>query len=150
MIPSVLFTIANYYYFFAIQSNFNSCPHSDEYMRRRTGSALVQVMACRLFGARPLTEPMLAYCQLDSWEQISVKFEKEFYNFHSRKCIWKCPPPKWRSCCPVGRCVKRVECTYPNTSKNALIVGTFAIQVPTVRVKVGYMDLSESNPLVAA
>ena len=27
-------------------------------------SALVQVMACRLFGAKPLPEPMLAYCQL--------------------------------------------------------------------------------------
>ena len=27
---------------------------------------LVQVMACRLFGAKPLPEPMLAYCQLDT------------------------------------------------------------------------------------
>ena len=35
-------------------------------------------MACRLFGAKPLPEPMLAYCHLDSWEQISVKFESEF------------------------------------------------------------------------
>ena len=26
-------------------------------------SVLVQTMACRLFGARPLPEPMLAYCQ---------------------------------------------------------------------------------------
>ena len=34
-------------------------------------------MACRLFGAKPLPEPMLAYCQLDHWEQISVKFELE-------------------------------------------------------------------------
>ena len=24
-------------------------------------------MACRLFGAKPLPETMLAYCQLDSW-----------------------------------------------------------------------------------
>ena len=35
-------------------------------------SALVQVMACRLFGAKPLTDPLLTYCQLDSWEHISV------------------------------------------------------------------------------
>ena len=34
-------------------------------------------MACRLFGAKPLPEPMLVYCQLDSWEQISVKFESD-------------------------------------------------------------------------
>ena len=38
-------------------------------------SELGQVMACRLFGAKPLHEPMLSYCWLDSWEQIAVKFE---------------------------------------------------------------------------
>ena len=37
------------------------------YMRQWTESALVQVMACRLFVARPLLKPMLAYGQLDSW-----------------------------------------------------------------------------------
>ena len=41
-------------------------------MRQGSGSALVQVKACRLFGAKPLPEPMLAFCQLDSWEQIST------------------------------------------------------------------------------
>ena len=30
-------------------------------------------MACRLVGAKPLPEPMLTYCQLDPWEQTSVK-----------------------------------------------------------------------------
>ena len=33
-------------------------------MRQWTGSTLVHVMACRLFGAKPLLEPMLDYCQL--------------------------------------------------------------------------------------
>ena len=46
-----------------------------------------------LFSTKPL--PMLAYCQLDSWKQISVKFELEFCHFHSRKFIWKCCLPKW-------------------------------------------------------
>ena len=32
-------------------------------------------MACRLFGANPLPQPMMAYSQLYSWEQISVKLE---------------------------------------------------------------------------
>ena len=59
-------------------------------------------MACRLFGAKPLPEPMLAYCQLDSLEQISMKFESWFYHFHSRKCIWKYRLPKWRPSCPGG------------------------------------------------
>ena len=38
---------------------FNSSPPSAAYMRQWTGSALVQVMAWRLFGAKPLPEPML-------------------------------------------------------------------------------------------
>ena len=69
---------------------------------RWTGPSLVQVMSCRIFGAKPLPETMLAYCQLDSWEQISVKFESEFYNFHSSKCISKCRLSKWRPFCPGG------------------------------------------------
>ena len=75
---------------------------SAAYMRQWTGSALVHIMACRLFGAKPLPEPMLAYCQLDSREQISVKFESEFYHFHSRKCIWNFRLPKCRPFCPGG------------------------------------------------
>ena len=81
---------------------FNSSPPSATYSRQWNGSALVQLMACRLFGAKSLPEPMLAYCQLDSREHISVKFESEFYHFHSRKCIWKCRLPEWRPFCSVG------------------------------------------------
>ena len=43
----------------------NQSPSSAAEMRRRAGSALVQVMACRLFGAKPLPVAMLAYCQID-------------------------------------------------------------------------------------
>ena len=59
-------------------------------------------MACRLFGAKPLFVPMLAYCQLDSWERISVKFGSEFCHFHSRKCICNCPLQIWRPFCQGG------------------------------------------------
>ena len=72
---------------------------SATYMRKWTVSSLVLVMACRLFGAKPLPEPLLPSCQLDSWEQISVTFESEFDHFHSGKCIWKCRLPKWRPFC---------------------------------------------------
>ena len=34
-------------------------------------------MACRLYGAKPLPEPVLIYCQLNSFEHISVKFESD-------------------------------------------------------------------------
>ena len=40
----------------------NSSPPSAAYMRQWIGSALVEVMACRLFGAKPLPQPMLTYC----------------------------------------------------------------------------------------
>ena len=78
----------------------NSSPPRATYLRRWTGSALVQIMAWRQISNRPLSEPMLIYCQLESWEQISVKFESEFYHFHSRKCIRKCHLPNWQPFCP--------------------------------------------------
>ena len=55
-------------YSFAIR--FNSSPTVAAYARQWTGPTLVQVMACRLFDAKPLPETMLAYRQLHSWEQI--------------------------------------------------------------------------------
>ena len=38
-------------------------------------------MACRLFSAKPLPKPMLAYCQLDAWKQISVKSNRNYIIF---------------------------------------------------------------------
>ena len=73
-----------------------SVPHICQWIR----SALAQIMACHLDGTKLLSKPMLAYCQLDSWEQVSVKFEWEFYHFHSRKCIWNFRLPKWQPFCP--------------------------------------------------
>ena len=58
----------------------NTYPPSAAYMRQWIGSALVQRMACRLFGAEPLSKPMLGYCQLNPQEHISVKFQSK-YNF---------------------------------------------------------------------
>ena len=43
-------------------------------MRQWAEPALVQVMACHLFGAKPLPEPVQDCCQLDSWEQIQVQW----------------------------------------------------------------------------
>ena len=68
---------------------FNSLRSSDSYMHHRPWPSLVQIMACRLFGAKPLSELMLYHCQLDLWEQTSVKMYSKLRHFHSRKCIWK-------------------------------------------------------------
>ena len=67
----------------------NLSPPSAARMHQWIGSALVKIMACRLFGAKPLSKPMLCYCQLDPFEQTSMKFESKYTFFHSRKCIWK-------------------------------------------------------------
>ena len=68
----------------------NSSPPSATYMRRWTESSLIQIMACCLDGTKPLSEPMLTYCQSDPKEHISMKFYLKLKYFHSRKCIWAC------------------------------------------------------------
>ena len=45
-------------------------------------------MACRLLGAKPSSEPMVTYCQVDPWDQIVVKLN--WNNLHVRKLNWKC------------------------------------------------------------
>ena len=52
----------------------NSSPPNAAYIRQWIWPALVQIMACRLFGAKPLSKPMPRFCQLGPWEQTSVKF----------------------------------------------------------------------------
>ena len=47
-------------------------------MGHRTGSPSVQEMARRLFGAKPLPEPTLTYCQSDHREQTAVKLSSKF------------------------------------------------------------------------
>ena len=38
--------------------SLNTLRQSDVYMRQQTRPSLFQIMACRLFGAKPLYEPM--------------------------------------------------------------------------------------------
>ena len=82
-----------------ISHYLNSSPPCAAYMRQWTGSALVQIMACRLFGAKPLPEPMLTYCRLDPSEQTSVKFELKIQNFSFKKMLLKRSSGKWRPFC---------------------------------------------------
>ena len=41
-------------------------PPSATYMRQWIGSALLQIMACSLFRAKPLSKPILGYCLFDT------------------------------------------------------------------------------------
>ena len=43
-------------------------------------------MVCRLFGAKPLPEPILTSCQLDPKEQTAVKFDRNTkFSIHKNK-----------------------------------------------------------------
>ena len=52
----------------------NSSPPSAAYMRQWMGPVMVQTMACRLYGAEPLSKPILGYCQSDPKKQTAVIF----------------------------------------------------------------------------
>ena len=103
-------------------------------------------MACRLFGAKPLPQPMLAFCQSDSWEQISQKFESEFCHFQSRKCIWKCLP-QWRPFCPGG---DELRGKHPSVSEMTFAtkpsLGTYLPCQDTSPNSVGYSPLNYDLP----
>ena len=86
----------------------NSSSPSDAYMHQWCGSALVQVMACLLFDAKPLPEPMLVYCQSHSWEQISVKFDSEFLSFSFKKMHLKLSSAKMAAIFSRERWVDRL------------------------------------------
>ena len=58
-------------------------------MWQQTRPSLLEIMAWCLFSAKPLSEPMLVYCQLIPSEQISVKSESKYEDFDSRKYTWK-------------------------------------------------------------
>ena len=45
------------------------------------------VKACRLDGAKPLSEPMLEFCELDPWVQTAVKFESRKKSFHEENAF---------------------------------------------------------------
>ena len=53
-------------------------------------------MACPLFDAKSLSEPMLPYCQLDPDEDNSVKFYLKFESFHFKELCLKMSSAKWR------------------------------------------------------
>ena len=61
--------------------------------------ALVQIMACCLFGAKPLSQPMLAYCQLHFGTNFGEFLSK---NLSFTKIHLKISSTKWRPFCPGG------------------------------------------------
>ena len=76
---------------------FNSLRANDAYMHQQPRTSLVQIKASRLFGAKPLSEPMLEYCQWDPWEhKLQFDFNRNLYIFiwkkHLKMSSGKCQP----------------------------------------------------------
>ena len=74
---------------------FNSLRPSGTYMHQWKGTSLVQLMACRLSGVKPLSEPMLVYFQLEPYIEILI----EIQTFLFKKMHLKRSSEKWRPFC---------------------------------------------------
>ena len=57
-------------------------------MRQWIRSVSVQIMACCLFGIKPLSKPMLVYSQLALRNRLQWNLQIQ-QNFDAHKCIWK-------------------------------------------------------------
>ena len=84
-----------------VRCPINSSSPSAAYTRQWTESALVQVMACCLFGAKPLPETMQTYCQLDPslGTNFSYFFFIEILTFSFKKMHLKMLCAKWQPFC---------------------------------------------------
>ena len=83
----------------AISSSLASVFSTSNPSPRWTGTVLVQAIACRLFGVKPLPEPMLIYCQLDPWQKTSLKFESK-YEIFIHENAFETVSAKGRPFCP--------------------------------------------------
>ena len=76
----------------APRNKINSSSPIAAYMRQWIGSALIQIMACRLFGAMPLSEPVLEYCQMGTnFSEIVIRIQ----TFSFKKTYMKISSAKW-------------------------------------------------------
>ena len=55
------------------------------YMRQLTGSSMFQIITCRLFSLKPLSETMLFTC-LIAHASINFRNSRKYEHFNSRKC----------------------------------------------------------------
>ena len=87
---------------YAWWATLNLSAHSAAYMRQRIRSELVEIMACRLFGAKPLSTAILGYSQLDPEEEKkSLKFNQHTELF-IHKMLLNILSTKWRPSCRGG------------------------------------------------
>ena len=70
--PDNSLILRNFIYPWHFPDGYEPCA----YMRQCIGSALVQIMACHLFGTKPLSKPMLGYCHLNLRNKLQWNFNQ--------------------------------------------------------------------------
>ena len=85
---------------------FNSLIPGDAYMRKQIRQSLLQIMACRLFGDKPLSEPILAYCSVDPGNKLHYIWIKIHW-FYFKKMHLKMFSANWWLFCS-GFCTFKV------------------------------------------
>ena len=88
----------------------NSSPPSAAYMRQWIGSALAQIMACRLFGTKPLSKPILVYCHLTLRKKTFSETLFKRQNLSFTKMHMKISSAKWPPFCSGGDELSRDWC----------------------------------------
>ena len=89
-------------YMYLCTPYFNSSPPSAPYMRQWIGSALVQIMTCRLFGAKPSFKPMLGLVNWTLRNKLKWNFNQNTVNVSFKKLHLKISSTKRRPFYPGG------------------------------------------------
>ena len=91
--------------FLVFTTHINSSPPGAACICQWTGSSLLQLMACHLFGTKPQPEPMLVCCQLDPWEQVFSETWIGILSFAFKKMHLKMLSAKMEAILSRGRWV---------------------------------------------
>ena len=108
---------------------FNSSPPSVAYMHLWTGSALVQIMACRMFGTKPLPEINAGLLSIGPLGTHLSEIRIEVQHISFMKMHLKLSSVKWRPFCPWGNELKSatqhwsISCAIPTRKNKDCVYG---------------------------
>ena len=108
--------------------NVNSSPQSAAYVRRSIGSALLQIMVCRLFGTKPLSGQTFRYSQ----ELSPGHRNKLQWNFYQNRKLFIHGNASWYIVCEMAAILSRGGLTERELSmlsdhRNALSILMFGL-----------------------
>ena len=103
--------------------DLNPLPPSAAYMRQWTGSSLLLVTACRLYGTKPLPKPILCYCQFDYCEHFFSWNLNQILSFTFKEIHLKMSSAKMAAFLSRGKWVNADWCSRAVYASICLEVG---------------------------